>query len=758
MDTTSRRDFLKSSGSLLVSFSLTGAVTTALSQNISTSGTLGAKPPLMPDELDSWIAILPDGSVTAYFGKMDMGQGVDVAIAQMVAEELDVAFERVSVVMGDTAFTCNQGGASGSTGIQRGGATLRNAAAEARRILVQRAAQKLGVSASELVVQNGVVIVPGYPRARVSYGELIGGQHFHHKLDWNKQYGNTLTLKVEAKPKDPSQYKVVGKSYPQKVITDKVMGRAQYVTDVKVEGTLHARVIRAPDAGCSPAAIDESSISSIPGARVVREKDFLAVVADREWDAVRAAEMLKVKWGAECSPFPTTETLYQHIRDAKATAHAAPINKGNVEQALKTADRVIEAEYEWPLQSHASMGPACAIAEMNGPEPRLWTGSQKPHYGRLGSARICGIPPEKIRATWVMGPGSYGRNDAGDAALDAALLSKLTGRPVRVQYMRHDATGWDPKGPAAVYRARAGLDAAGNVIAYDFHGKGFSRQDVIQLEADPKDTLAGQLTGWEPKGENIFQTPSEAYAFTNKRCSWETIPPLLERASPLRTGHFRDPLGAETHFASESFIDEVAHAAGADPVAFRLRYIGDERHAAVVKAVAQKAQWRAAANPNRGKGDVMSGRGVSYTERNGTVVAVIADVEVDRRSGRVWAKKFTVAHDCGQIINPAGLKLTIEGNIVQAISRTLFEEVRFDQNRVTSIDWVSYPILELADAPEAIDIVLIDTPTMAPQGAGEPSTRTVPAAIANAIFDATGIRMRRVPITPERMKAALAKV
>jgi CO/xanthine dehydrogenase Mo-binding subunit len=298
----------------------------------------------------------------------------------------------------------------------------------------------------------------------------------------------------------------------------------------------------------------------------------------------------------------------------------------------------------------------------------------------------------------------------------------------------------------------------GKVVAYEFHGKGFSRQDVVQVEADPKDTLVGQLTGWQPKGNLIFQTPAEVYAFDNKRCSWETIPAMLDRASPLRTGHLRDPLGAETHFASESFIDEVALAAGADPVAFRLAYLEDERHAAVVKAVAEKAQWKASPNPNRGKGDVMVGRGVSYTERNGTVVAVIAEVEVDRRSGRVWAKKFTVAHDCGQIINPATLKNTIEGNVVQAVSRTLLEEVRFDRNRVMSVDWLSYPILELADAPEAIEIVLIDRPNMDPQGAGEPSTRTVPAAIANAIFDATGLRMRRVPITPERMKAALAQI
>jgi nicotinate dehydrogenase subunit B len=755
MDTFSRRDFLKASGSLLVSVSLPGA---ALSQSISTTVTLRGKPALMPDELDSWIAVLPDGSVTAYFGKMDMGQGVDVAIAQMVAEELDVRFDRVNVVMGDTAFTCNQGGASGSTGIQRGGATLRNAAAEARRILVERAAKKLGVSTAELVVEDGVVMVPGYALQRVTYGELIGGQHFHHKLEWNKHYGNPLAIKVPAQPKDPSKYKVVGKSYPQKVITDKVLGRAEYITDVKVEGMLHARVIRPPNAGCTPVAIDESSLAGIPGARVVREKDFLAVIADREWDAVRAADALKVTWSPECSPFPTMDALYEYIRKAKATAAEAPVKRGDVEEAFKKAHRIVQAEYEWPLQSHASMGPACAIADMNSPEPRMWSGSQKPHYVRSGTARICGMPVEKVRTTWVMGPGSYGRNDAGDAALDAALLSKLTGRTVRVQYMRHDATGWDPKGPAGVFRGRAGLDTSGKVIAYEFHGKGFSRQDVVQVEADPKDTLVGQLTGWKAKGNLVFQTPAEAYAFENKRCSWETVAPMLDRASPLRTGHLRDPLGAETHFASESFIDEVALAAGADPVAFRLVHLKDERHAAVVKAVAEKARWKAGPNPSRGKGDVMVGRGVSYTERNGTVVAVIADVEVDRRTGRVWAKKFTVAHDCGQIINPNTLKNTIEGNVVQAISRTLFEEVRFDRNRVQSVDWVTYPILELADAPEAIDIVLIDRPNMAPQGAGEPSTRTVPAAIANAIFDATGVRMRRVPITPERMKAALAQI
>jgi nicotinate dehydrogenase subunit B len=752
--TLSRRDLLKAGGALVVSFMIPGAAQTALGQ---AGGAAGGKPPLLPDELDSWIAVLPDGRVRAFFGKMDMGQGVDVAIGQIVAEELDVAFDRVTVVMGDTAFTCNQGGASGSTGVQRGGVTLRLAAAEARRLLLKRASDKLGVPVDQLTVRDGVVSAAADPQRRVSYGELIGGQHFQHKLEWNKQYGNPLLAKGQAKPKDPGQYTIVGRSIPQRVIADKAYGKLQYVTDVKVEGMLHARVIRPPSAGCGPVAVDAASIAGIPGARVVREKDLVAVVAEREWDAVRAARALKVTWAPPCHPFPPMETLYDHIRQAKGIGSQVPVNKGDVDAALKTAHRVIEAEYEWPMQSHASMGPACAVADVRADGARLWTGSQKPHYGRNGVARIAGLPPEKVRATWIPGPGSYGRNDAGDAALDAALLSKLTGKPVRVQYMRHEGTGWDPKGPAGVFRGRAGLDAQGNVVAYEFFGKGFTRQDVATTENDPKDTLAGQLTGYTPKPTILFQVPAEAYDFANKRCGWECIAPLLDKASPLRTGHLRDPLGAETHFASESFIDEIALAGGGDPVAFRLQYVKDPRHAAVITAAAEKAGWTARINPRRGKGNVMVGRGFSYTERNGTIVAVVAEVEVDRRTGRVWAKRFTVAHDCGLVINPKGLELTIEGNVVQAISRTLFEEVRFDRDQVLSVDWASYPILEIQDAPERIDVVLINRPDVAASGAGEPSTRTVPAAIANAIFDATGVRMRRVPITPERMKAALAR-
>ena len=592
---------------------------------------------------------------------------------------------------------------------------------------------------------------------KVTYAELIGGQYFHQQLTWNKQYGNPLAVKGAAEPKKHTEYKVVGKTFPQKIITEKVMGRQQYITDFKVAGMVHARVVRPLNAGCALLSVDETSIKHIPGARVVHEQNFLAVVADKEWDAVRAAEALKATWSNQCDPFPPMAQLHDHIRRAPVAQKETPVSRGNVDEAFKSAAKTIEAEYEWPLQSHASMGPACAVADMTGDTPRLWTGSQKPHYGRSGCARLTGIPIEKMRATWIPGPGSYGRNDAGDCALDAALISKTIGKPVRVQYMRHDGTAWDPKSPAAVYRGRACLDTAGNVTAYDFQAKGFSRQDVIQLEGDPKDTLAGQFTRFAPKGIHVFQTPAEAYTFENKRCGWETIPAMLERGSPLRTAHMRDPLGPETHFASESFIDELAQAVGTDAVAFRLKYLTRARDVAIIKAAAEKANWKSNERGSRGKGDVMRGRGFAYTERSGTVVALVAEVEVDRRTGRIWAKKFWCAHDCGQIINPGSMRNVIEGNIVHATSRTLFEEVKFDKNQVLSVDWATYPILELADTPESIEIALIDHPEMAPQGAGEPSHRTVPAAIANAIYDATGVRMRKVPITAERMKAALAK-
>src|SRR5262245_4264711 len=349
------------------------------------------------------------------------------------------------------------------------------------------------------------------------------------------------------------------------------------------------------------------------------------------------------------------------------------------------------------------------------------------------------------------------RNDAGDAAMDAALLAKAVGKPVRLQYMRDQGTGWDPKGPASIHRARAAIDAAGKVIAYEFGSKAFPRVDVNSNESKPHDTLAGQLTGVALHSGDGFAVPEDSYGFANKRTYWETVSPLLDRGSPLRTSHLRDPIGPQVHFASESFMDEVAAALKLDPVAFRLQYVTDARDIAVIKAAAEKAGWQPRVSPRQDQsGSKVSGRGFAYVQRHPTRVAMVAEVEVDRSTGKIWVRRFTVAHDCGQIINPDGLRQVIEGGVVQAISRTLWEEVRFNTKNVTSVDWLTYPILDITEAPETIDIVLIDRPEIPPTGAGEPATRPVAAAIVNAVFDATGVRIRRAPLSPDNVKSALS--
>ncbi|TMJ81735.1 MAG: xanthine dehydrogenase family protein molybdopterin-binding subunit [Alphaproteobacteria bacterium] len=727
----SRRSLLKAGGALVVSLGAPVALDTVL--GIGDAFAQGTKPPLTPDQLSSYIAINADGTVSAFFGKMDMGQGLFVAIGQMVAEELDVPFKAVTVIMGDTATSVNQGGASGSTGIQMGGKQMRMAAAEARRVLVDMAAAKLGLPADALAVTDGVVHAKGDETKKASYAELIGGRYFNVELDWNKQIGNLLYAPGKAKPKEAKHYKIVGKPIAREDIAPKVYAQEDFCTDVKLPGMVHGRMIRPAVAGSVPVKVDENSIKDIPGAKVVWEKGFLGV-------------------------FPDQAALYEHIRSAQVRKREIGGKEvGNVDDAFKTAARVVEAEYEWPFQSHACMGPACAMAEVKDGNVTCWTGSQKPHFVKDGIALSLGVPVEKVRSIWVVGPGSYGRSDADDAAMDAAVLANAVGKPVRVQYTRNQATGWDPKGPASIHRARAAVDASGNVVAYEFTSKGFSRIDVNTNGGAPKDTLAGHLRGTELKSADGFGVPAESYEFANKRMAWETIPPLLERASPLRSAHLRDPVGPQVHFASESFMDEVAAALNIDPIEFRLRHVKDARDIAVIQAAAEKAGWQARPSPRKDQaGNKVSGRGIAYSQRNGTRCAIVAEVDIDRASGKIWARKFTIAHDCGQIINPDGLKHTIEGNIVQGVSRTLWEEVKFDLNNVTSVDWMTYPILDITETPEAIEVVLINHPELPPTGAGEPSIRPVAAAIANAIFDATGVRIRRVPFSPDRVKQSLS--
>lgn len=753
----SRRKLLQGAGALVVSAAAPVALSKKARAQAAAFGS-AVKPALIPDQLDSFIAITADGRVTAFFGKMDMGQGVDVAISQIVAEELDVKFERVTTQMGDTATSVNQGGASSSNAVQNGGKAMRMIAAEARRVLVEEAAKRLGADAADLVVVDGVVSVKGSPAKKISYAEILQGRYFNHKLNWNKRYGNPLYAEGKAKPKKPSEYKVVGQSFPRSDVPGKVFGTTAMITDVRLPGMLHGRVIHPEKAGAMPKGYDASSIKHIKGARVVHEKGFIGVVANTEWDAIKASQELKVQWSDGGKPFVDQKDLYSHIRNAKVIAEKTDFSHGDVEAAFKGAAKVVKAEYEWPFQSHASMGPACAIVDADPKNPVVYTGSQKPHYTAEGVANILKLKKDAVRGVWVPGPGCYGRNDAGDAAAQAALLSKAVGKPVRVQGMRHEGIAWDPKGPASVHMGRGAVDAQGNVLAYEFVSKGFDRVNVNSNESNPGHNLAGQQIGAKLRPGLIFRSPEDVYTVPVRKATWQVIPPFLERYSPLRTSHLRDPLGPQIQFAWEQFQDELAEAAGMDPVAYRLKYLVSQRDKDVVKAAAEAAGWqsRVGARKNQGGKATVSGQGISYALRNGTRVSVVADVEVDKPTGKVWVRRLTVAHDCGLIINPGTLKTVLEGNVVMATSRSMLEEVKFEPDRVTSVDWATYPILETPDAPEEVRVVLLNRPDSPATGAGEAATRPVSAAIANAIYDATGVRIRRGPMTPERVKAAVS--
>jgi len=761
-----RRDLLinslKGGGALVLSCSLPMR---ALMASDHTAGLTPGRD-LDPARLQTWIAINKDGEVTSYWGKMDLGQGVDTAISQMVAEELDVDINRVTTLFGDTDMMADQGGASGSTGCTASGVALREAAAEARLVLLEKAADRLDAPIGNLAVNNGVVYVKEDPARKISYGELVSDGIFNVPLEWNGRYGNGLGLKSRARIKDPSEYKVVGKSVGRKDIASKIIPTAEYAVHVRTPGMLHGRMIRPPAAGARIQSVDNSSVNHVPGVKIVVEKDFIGVVAPNEWDAVRAARNLQVSWDYTDTGFPTTsEGLFDFIRQAPVEKADVVVDEGNVDAALAGAATVLDVEYEWPFQSHARMGPAFGLADIKTGTGTVWTDSQKIYDTAACAAKLMGVykegEPLPVRAIWAPGPGSYGRSDSGDGAADAVVLSMATGAPVRVQWMRFEGHTWDPKGPASVIRSRGAIDRSGNATAWHFNLKGFSRQDVSSREDGPGETLAGQLLGHGRERVWNMSEPENSYGFANKRYSWESIKPLREMASPLRTSHFRDPYGPEVHFAAESFIDELAYAAGQDPVAFRLKHVTDPRDADVIRAAAEIANWepRTAPRKRRGANGILTGTGISYAQRSGSTNAIIAEVEVNPDTGRVWVRRFFVGADHGLIINPFTLDRTIEGNIVQTTSRTLYEEVIFDRSMVKSMDWISYPLLTSVEAPEAIIIKKIDRPELGkPMGAGEPTTRVTPAAIANAFYDATGVRIRRVPLTPERVKAALAKM
>lgn len=728
-----RRDFLKQGGALVVGFSFSGAI----AQAATVAGT--PLKSMNKADVDAWLAVGKDGTITVYSGKVDLGTGTRTALAQMVAEELDVPFSKIEMVMGDTATTIDQGQTAGSLTIPVGGGQLRQAAATARKALVAKAAQQLGASPADLVVQDGVVTARGGGK-RVSYAELIANGRLDMKVD------PKVTLK------DPKEHKLVGKSIPRVDIPAKLTGEYTYIHDFRVPGMLHARVIRPAAIGSKLQSYDESSVRDVPGfVKVVRKQDFLAVVAKDEWSAVQAARKLKVNWSA-WEGLPDEKRVYEEWRKLPVAMSQTPTNTGEVAKALDQAPKKLKATYEFAIHSHASMGPACAVADFRNGTCTIWSPSQATHSLQSEVASVLGVAKDKVHLMYLDGSGCYGRNGHEDCTADAALVSMLAGAPVRVQWMREDELGWDPKSPPTVVDFEAGLDTSGNVSAWRSQFIIAHREGTL----DDFPLLAAVSSGVPRKGHytgNLENNAASPYSFPNAHTEVRRV-----NNNGLRTAHLRTPGRMQNTFANESFMDELAAAAGADPLHFRLKYLPDARGQTVLATVARMANWesRPAHSVPQGKGDIARGRGLAYVRYNNaiTYVGLVADVEVNRRTGKIRVTDVWCSHDCGQVINPDGAINQIEGGIVQTISRTLMEEVRFDRSRVTSVDWNSYPILRFPDVPD-IHVELINRPDQTPWGAGEMSATVVSAAISNAVYDAVGVRLRSVPFTKEKVLAAL---
>jgi CO/xanthine dehydrogenase Mo-binding subunit len=632
------------------------------------------------------------------------------------------------------------------------------------------ASARFAVPVDQLAVSEGVITVKADPSRKVTYGQLIGGKKFNVALTGN----NIDATTGEAKVKPVQDLKIVGLSPQRYDIPAKVDGSLKWAVDVKLPGMVHARNVKPPVAGAKVIGIDESSVRGLPGfIKVVSKGNYVAVVCEREEQAIKASRQLKVDWQKPSTPsFPTSEDLFTYMRSATPTSSQRPNVAGNPDAALAGAAKIIEAEYDVPFQGHTAFGPAHATADPSNGQMTIYSNDMKSYGMRAGIAAFLGMPREQVRVVWMEGPQGYGRTAADDAGFEAAFLAREIGRPVRVQWMRHEETAWDTKGPAFTFKVRGGLDAEGGLVALDYTARA---ADYCHLGYNEAETvLIAQLMGTRRStpAAGSAATPSDMYAIPNKRTATQVVSLPLVWETPLRTGNLRDPNGPQVTFAAESFIDEMAAAAKADPVEFRLRLLTaastDDsgfkraRSIAVVKAVAEAYAWDTRPSPRSlGSGTILTGRGIAYSFRNQTVVAQIAEVEVNRRTGHVWVKRLVCAHDCGLVINPEALRRTIEGGMLHSLSRALHEEVRFDTEKVTSVDWISHPTLTHADTPARIDVVLVNgdphpnRADLPPYGAGETACKPLIAAVANAIYDATGVRLRRIPFRDGRVLAAL---
>ena len=725
-----RRAVLAGTGALTVSF--------AFASRNRAAGAAAVPRILDANELDSFLAVDGDGTVTLFCGKVDLGQGLRIAMRQIAGEELGIDVDMIKYVEGDTALTPDQGRTSGSNGIQRSGVQIRRAAATAREALVTLAAQRLNVTAGDLVAEQGRVR-PKNGGTGIGFAELVGGRSFNLKLD------------PKAPLKDPATYTLVGKPLPRPDVPAKCTGSFTYVHDFSLAGMAHARVIRPPAIGAKLMSVDEASIQDLPGAKVVRIKDFLAVIAEDEWTAVRASRALRAQW-SDWSGLPAQDKLVATLRADPGITDEVLVNRGGPRAGALSSTITRSATFFWPMQSHGSIGPSCAVADVNNDMATIWTASQGTHGNRKTFARFLGLPEEQVRLIYLDGAGCYGMNGHEDAAADAAILSRAVGRPVRVQWSRQDEHGWDPKGPPQLLDISGVVDPTELIIEWRTEmwlpqtTRGLPDIPLLAPAAAGLDDVRGLQPGL------ISQNADPPY-----RADHDQVLVHWLKDAPLRPAPIRSPGKPANCFAVESFTDELAAAAGLDSVEFRLRALDDPRGAEVIRRAAALMNWqsRPSPAPNRDAA-VMRGRGFAYVhyKHSESYVAMGMEVAVERSSGRIKVERVACAFDCGQIVNPDGVRAQVEGSILQTLSRVLMEEVQFDRSRVTSVDWSSYPILRFPDVPK-LDIVLIDRPTEPPLGAGEAACAPVGAALANAVFDASGARLRIVPFTPERVKSSL---
>ena len=759
-----RRDFLKSSGALVVSF----ASAPLLDRAVRAQGPFGTRAShIDPSQLDSWIAVAADGRVTAYTGKCEIGQGIFTAQTQLVAEELCVPLDRVRLVMCDTDVCPDQGTTSGSqstpTNFNERGLAL--AAATARETLLKLGSARLGVPVGQLAAADGAVLVRSDRSRRIPYGELVAGRKLNVQLDRG------------ATREPQSEWTILGKPAKRIDMAAMATGVFEFVHNVRVPGMLHGAVVRPPSAGATLASADEDSVRGMPGVvKVVVRKNFVGVVAEKPWQAMQAAAKLKAVW-TPAAALPPQRDFYEYLRK-QPSRDAFVVDSGDVDGALAKAAAVVKATYLHPYQMHGSMGTSCAVADVEGGKATVWSPTQSAYPTRAGVAALLGLQPDDVRVVFTRGAGCYGLNGADTVSFDAALLSHAVGKPVRVQLSRRDEMAWENYGFAYAIDQRAGLDANGTIVAWDYEAWFASRGGRPGYDR-PGNVVTGTLAGFEPQpfrpaqaaeptgefrnGSNaapsyvagrVARKAGGAGTIASERVLTHTI------ASPFFTGPLRSPSRLQNTFAHECFLDEIAAHVKADPVAYRLRHLGDARLKAVVSAAAKAAAWAARPSPPGGaaRGGIASGRGiacVAYEGDNG-YVAMVAEVDVDRSTGRIVPKRFVVAQDCGPISNPEGMRNQIEGGALQGLSRALGEEVTWDDRAVTSIDWRTYHSLPLGIAVPAIECVLIDTHGVEAMGAGETAITVVAAAVGNAVFDATGVRLREVPFTPERVKRALA--